>query len=182
MTIAFGASERGACHMRPYSATIDAFGYLLPDLGITEPKNPFDDTEPKEWLKAVKEYFVVTNLAGICDFNVINAEMTPTTMAEMFSAVTGVQIDKYEMLRMAERTIALERAINYKRGLRRADDRLPTRFMKEPAPYGPPKGRVCDMEAALDRFYEACGFDKEKAIPTAEKFTELGMEDILSEL
>jgi len=182
MTISLGTSERGACHMRPYAATIDAHGYLLPDLGITEARNPFDDNESKEWLKSVKEYFVVTNLAGICDFNVINAEMMPTTMAAMISAITGIQMDKNEMLRTAERTIALERALNYKRGFRRADDRLPKRFLTEPAKYGPPKGRVCDMETALDRFYEACGFDKEKAIPTPEKFKELGMEDVNAKL
>lgn len=182
MTIAFGTSERGACHMRPYAATIDAFGYIFPDLDITEPKDPFNENESKEWLKSVKEYFVVTNLLGICDFNVINMEMQPTTIAELYSAVTGIETDKHELLRKAERTIALERAINYRRGFTRKDDRLPTRFMKEPAPYGPPKGRVVDMEAALDKYYEACGYDSEKAIPTPEKYKELGMEDILKKL
>jgi aldehyde:ferredoxin oxidoreductase len=175
MTISFGTSERGACHMRPYAATIDAFGYLYPDLDITEPKDPFSDTEDKSWLKALKECFVVTNLAGICDFNVINAEMKPSTMAELYTAITGVEIDKYELLRTAERTIALERAINYIRGFRRKDDRLPKRFMAEPATGGPPAGRVADMETALDKYYEACSYDKETAIPTLEKYEELGM-------
>lgn len=175
MTIAFGTSERGACHMRPYAATIDAFGYLYPDLDINEPKDPFSDTEDKTWLKALKECFVVTNLAGICDFNVINTEMKPSTMAELYTAVTGVEIDKHELLRTAERTIALERAINYIRGFRRKDDRLPKRFMTEPATGGPPQGRVADMEAALDKYYEACSYDKETAVPTLEKYEELGM-------
>jgi aldehyde:ferredoxin oxidoreductase len=178
MTIAFGTSERGACHMRPYSATIDAFGYLYPDLGVTEPKDPFNDSEDKTWLKAVKEMFVVTNLAGICDFNVINCEMTATTLAAICTAVTGITIDKHELLRTAERTIALERAINYKRGFRREHDRLPKRFMTEGAFGGAPKGRVADMEAALDQFYKACSFDREKAVPLPEKYKELGMEDV----
>lgn len=178
MTISLGTSERGACHMRPYAATIDAFGYLYPDLDVTEPKDPFNDDEPKDWLKSVKEFFVVTNLIGICDFNVINAELQPTTLAKVYEAATGIDIDKKELLRKAERTIALERALNYKRGFRREDDKLPSRFMKEKAPYGPPKGRVVDMEKALDRYYEACKYDKEKAIPTKEKFEELGMLDI----
>ena len=72
--------------------------------------------------------FVVTNLLGICDFNVINTEMKPSTMAELYTAITGFEIDKYELLRTAERTIALERALNYQRGFRRADDRLPKRL------------------------------------------------------
>lgn len=178
MAIAFGTSERGACHMRPYAATIDAFGYILADLDINEARNPFDAGEEKNWLKAVKEYFVVTNLMGICDFDVINTALQPTTMAELYTAVTGIQTDKAELLRKAERTIALERALNYKRGFTRKDDRLPARFMKEPAPFGPPKGQVVDMEKCLDRFYEACGFDPEKAIPTPVKYSELGMEDV----
>ena len=85
-------------------------------------------------------------------------------------------------MRTAERTIALERALNYERGFRRADDSLPKRFMTEPAFGGPPKGRVADVETSLDKFYEACSFDKEKAIPTAEKYAELGMEDIAASL
>jgi aldehyde:ferredoxin oxidoreductase len=178
MAIAFGTSERGACHMRPYSATIDAFGYILHDLDIHETRNPFDEKESKDWLKAIKEYFVVTNLMGICDFNVINTAMQPTTLAALYTSITGIETDKAELLRKAERTIALERAFNYQRGFARKDDRLPTRFMKEPAPNGPPKGRVIDMEMALDRFYEACQFDKEKAIPTPEKYAELGMQAI----
>lgn len=175
MTISFGTSERGACHMRPYAATIDAFGYLYPDLDINEPKDPFSDTEDKTWLKSLKECFVVTNLTGICDFNVINMEMKPTTMAELYTAITGITIDKQELLRTAERTIALERAINYLRGFRREDDRLPKRFMTLPATGGPPQGRVVDMESALDKYYEACSYDKEKAVPTPEKFHELDM-------
>lgn len=182
MSIAFGTSERGACHMRPYAATIDGFGYIFPDLDILEPKDPFDDNESKVWLKAVKEYFVVTNLIGICDFNVINTEMHPTTMAALYSAVTGMETDKLELLRKAERVIALERALNYERGFRRGDDRLPKRFMQEPAKAGPPAGRVVDMETALDRFYEACGFDPEKAIPTKETFGKLGMGDVYQKL
>lgn len=182
MTIAFGTSERGACHMRPYSATIDAFGYLYPDLDITEAKDPFNDSEDKTWLKALKECFVVTNLAGICDFNVINTEMKPSTIAALYTAITGLELDKPELLRTAERTIALERSLNYERGFRRADDRLPKRFMTEPASGGPPKGRVADVDTALDKFYEACSYDKEKAIPTPEKYTELGMEDIAAVL
>ena len=182
MAISFGTSERGACHMRPYSATIDAFGYIFPDLGIDEPKDPFSESESKEWLKSVKEYFVVTNLMGICDFNVINMEMKPTTLAALYSSVTGIETDKSELLRKAERTIALERAVNFERGLTRKDDRLPSRFMKDPAPYGPPKGRVVDMETALDRYYDACGYDRERAIPTPEKYIELGMENIAEQV
>jgi len=178
MTIAFGTSERGACHMRPYSATIDAFGYILKDLDINEARNPFDDGEAKDWLKAVKEYFVITNQMGICDFDVINTALQPTTMAELYTSVTGIETDKTELLRKAERLIALERAFNFERGFTRNDDRLPKRFMIEPAPFGPPKGRVVDMETALDRYYEACSYDPIKAIPTPQKYSELGMDDI----
>lgn len=178
MAIAFGTSERGACHMRPYAASIDGFGYIFPDLDIHEPRDPFSESESKDWLKAVKEYFVVTNLIGLCDFNVINTEMQPTTMAELYTKTTGIECDKAELLRKAERTIALERALNYERGFRRADDHLPKRFMKEPALDGPAKGRTIDMDKALDRFYEACQFDFEKAIPTKDHYEELGMGDV----
>jgi aldehyde:ferredoxin oxidoreductase len=178
MAIAFGTSERGACHMRPYAASIDAFGYIFPDLDIHEPKDPFSESESKAWLKALKEYFVVTNLIGLCDFNVINTEMQPTTMAALYTKTTGIECDKKELLLKAERTIALERAINYQRGFRRKDDRLPERFMKEAAKDGPAMGRTINMEEALDRFYEACHYDLEKAIPTKLHYEALEMKAV----
>jgi len=178
MAIAYGTSERGACHMRPYAASIDAFGYVYPDLEIHEPKDPFSESESKNWLKAIKEYFVVTNLIGLCDFNVINTEMQPSTMAKLYEKATGLTCDKKELLLKAERTIALERALNYERGFRRKDDKLPKRFMTEPAYDGPPKGRMVDMDKALDKFYEACHFDFERAIPTKGHFESLGMKEI----
>ena len=103
-------------------------------------------------------------------------------MAELYSKTTGIPCNKVELLRKAERTIALERAINYKRGFRRKDDHLPKRFMTEPAFGGPAKGRTINMDKALDRFYEACHFDKEKAIPTIEHFAVLDMESVAKEL
>jgi aldehyde:ferredoxin oxidoreductase len=86
--------------------------------------------------------------------------------------------DKAELLKKGERTIALERALNYERGFRRQDDHLPKRFMTEPAYAGPTKGKIIDMDAVLDAFYKACHFDPEKAVPTKDHYAELGMEDV----
>ena len=55
---------------------------------------------------------------------------------------------------------------------------LPERFSKEPATYGAAKGRVIDNDAALDGYYKACNYDPELAIPTMEKFEELGLGEI----
>jgi aldehyde:ferredoxin oxidoreductase len=182
MAIAFGTSEMGACHMRPYAAGIDAFGCVLPDLGIESAMDPFSESEPKDWVKSLKEYFISANLLGICGYNLINAEVSPSTLAGLYSSATGIRMNKYDLLIKAERTIALERAINYKRGFTRKDDYLPKRFTMEEVPFGLPRGRRIDMDTALDRFYDACGYDREKAIPTPEKYAGLGMEDISQEL
>lgn len=178
MVVSFGTSERGACHMRPYAATCDALGYNFEDIGIDEVPDPLDDHGDKKWVKSLKEIFVATNLVGICDFDVINCELKATTLAAVYSAATGRTIDREELLRAAERTIALERAINFERGFRRADDLLPERFSKEPAKYGKSKGRVIENDAALDGYYEVCDYDPDLAIPTRDKYAKLGMEDI----
>jgi len=68
------------------------------------------------------------------------------------------------------------------RGFKRKDDSLPKRFMTLPAIGGPPKGRVVDMETALDKFYEACSYDKDKSILAQEKYMELGMDDVAEKL
>jgi aldehyde:ferredoxin oxidoreductase len=39
-----------------------------------------------------------------------------------------------------------------------------------------------DLEPLIDAFYRACGWNRESGIPTREKLTELGLEEIAGDL
>ncbi|PUA33392.1 MAG: hypothetical protein B7O98_02925 [Zestosphaera tikiterensis] len=179
--VTHATSERGADHLRPYASAVDAFGYIEPELGITEKKDPLKDTD-KAWVKPFKEYSMLFNMLGMCYFTGILLAVKPSTLAGLFTAVTGINTDKETLLKSAERVINLERAFNAREGFTRKDDTLPERFLKEPAPDGRGKGQIVNLNVILDEYYEAMGWDKETGLPTVRKLKELDLEDVALEL
>jgi benzoyl-CoA reductase subunit BamB len=87
------------------------------------------------------------------------------------SSATGIDMDEAGLTQVAKRTRTLVRAINVRRGLRRADEKPPEDHWKK---------RFPELEEKLlDEYYKFKGWDKQ-GIPTKESLHELGM-DYISE-
>lgn len=172
------ASERGACHLRPYASTIDAFGYVEPELGINTKASPTEDGN-KAWFKPLKELSMSTNLLGVCLFASITLAVKPSTWARLLSAATGKPWTKEELLKVSERVINLERVYNAREGFDRKDDTLPERFQKEPGKDGIGEGQLVNAPYLLDQYYQMMGWDSIKGLPTPQKLKELDLEDLL---
>ncbi|PNV78390.1 MAG: aldehyde:ferredoxin oxidoreductase [Thermoproteota archaeon] len=101
-------------------------------------------------------------------------------MAEALHVVTGVDLfSSVSYVReAAERIVILRRMFNIREGLRRKDDTLPERFLREPMPSGPAKGHVCRLDEMLDEYYEHRGIDKTTGIPKDETLIRLGLGDL----
>ena len=85
-------------------------------------------------------------------------------------------MDGEEVRRIGERIVNLERLFNARYGMRRADDTLPARFLKEPLEAGNPSaGAVLELAPMLDEYYAARGWDAETGLPTEAKLRELGL-------
>ena len=63
------------------------------------------------------------------------------------------------------RIINQERLFNVRDGFTSKDDTLPARFLKEPKSDSPRKGMVAPLDAFLDDFYRAMGWDIGTGIP-----------------
>ena len=108
-------------------------------------------------------------------------------MAELYSALTGIEMDEVELKRAGERAWNMMKVLNMREGFSRKDDTFPERWF-EPLNKGtdkeiPPMDYFAtkvltkeDMEKMLDDYYDERGWDKEKGLPTKEKLTELGLE------
>ena len=82
------------------------------------------------------------------------------------SLATGVEMDSDELWKIASRNRNLIRAINIRRGLRRADEKPPENHWKKRDP---------EMEEKmLDAYYAFKGWNKD-GIPTKQKLDELGL-------
>jgi aldehyde:ferredoxin oxidoreductase len=100
---------------------------------------------------------------------------------EVIEAVTGYNFTPH-LLEIGTRIYNLERMILAREGVRRADDQLPERIVKEAVPSGPIKGQVLtqDMyESMLDEYYEVRGWDTD-GVPTQETLNNLGLQEIVA--
>ena len=77
-------------------------------------------------------------------------------------------------MKAGERIFNLERLFNLGAGFTRKDDTLPERFLKEPLPEGPAKGKVAMLDEMLPEYYVLRGWDK-SGRPTENKLKELGL-------
>jgi len=89
------------------------------------------------------------------------------------SAATGIDMDEAGLTQVYNRNRNLIRAINVRRGLRRADEKPPENHWKK---------RFPELEAKLlDAYYKFRGWNNE-GIPTKETLHGLGMDDIAKDL
>ena len=89
------------------------------------------------------------------------------------SAATGMDMDEAGLTQVYKRNRNLIRAINVRRGLRRADEKPPEDHWKK---------RFPELEAKLlDAYYKFKGWNSE-GIPTKETLHELGMDDVAKDL
>lgn len=195
----YAVSSRGACHMRAFVPEGYAAGKGIttgvypPDVlkiveGYSNALNALSEEGKPELVKWYEQLRAFQDSMEICRFSLYNgmidAQNRPITdlMAKYFNAVTGRNIAPDEVLRIGERIVNLERAINIREGLTRKDDSLPERHLKTPLPDGPAKGQTVDLEPMLDRYYELRGWDKYTGVPNREKLEELGLRDVADDL
>jgi benzoyl-CoA reductase subunit BamB len=85
------------------------------------------------------------------------------------SAATGLELDEAGLTQVARRNRTLLRAVNVRRGLRRADEKPPEDHWKK---------RFPELEEKLlDAYYELKGWDHQ-GIPTKASLHELGLDDV----
>ncbi len=107
------------------------------------------------------------------------------SMAELYSAATGLETAPEELKEAAERACNLEKLVNVREGFARTDDAAPSVwFHPKLTPdgecllldyYGRRKLDEKDIERMLDEYYEERGWDPLTGIPTREKLARLGL-------
>ncbi len=91
-----------------------------------------------------------------------------------FTAITGLELSRKDLLRAGERIHMLERWMNTREGIRRRDDTLPRRFLDE-SRAGDPKGQAVALASMLDDYYRLRGYDA-NGVPGARTLEKLGLE------
>jgi aldehyde:ferredoxin oxidoreductase len=133
-----------------------------------------------------EDWYSLFNCLSLCNRAWINRFYHVKTIAELYAAVTGIEVSPPDLMKMAERVWNLFKLLNVRAGFSRKDDKAPDVWFK------PVKGKdkdypltdyyktkvitEQDMESLLEDYYDERGWDKAIGIPTSEKLKELGLE------
>ena len=125
--------------------------------------------EGKEYaVRRCENTFAVGDSVGMCRFNtkLFNSPSTPDLedFAAQLSELTKLPFTAGQLDEIGRNIIGLERMLNFRLGLRAADDDLPDRWFNEPIQVGPFKGEKIDRQqfsALKQRFYRLTGLNRE---------------------
>lgn len=168
MAIVFACGPRGGCH-HAYGAT----AYVEYPKGI-----PLETKGKGKLVQGTGRSRILFDSSCMCTFMLA---IPLTHLAKLVSAITGMELDQEEFMKIGERIATVERAFNVREGITRKDDTLPIRLMTEPLPSGPNKGQVVtseELELMKHEFYEAMGWDVDTGIPTKATLEALDLGDV----
>ena len=100
-----------------------------------------------------------------------------TEMVDLVSAISGWETSLWDLQKLGERRLAMQRVFNMREGLSPEDDCLPPRVY-EPIETGPNQGVCMDRdvtEAAKRIYYRMRDWDPKTGWPSHEKLAELGL-------
>jgi aldehyde:ferredoxin oxidoreductase len=149
MGLAYGTSQRGACHLR---AT-----FYKPELGgIVDPEKIEGKAEVfTQW----EDRLTFFDTLVLCRF--YRDLYQWDQLEEMVNAVTGLGLSTEDMVAIARWTTDQIQRFNIREGLTTEDDHLPPRFYEEPLPE---TGKVLtreQMDVMLKEYYHLRGWDSE---------------------
>lgn len=196
--VQYATANRGGCHIHPQEPTLVMSARYNKDLGIRfsegselkENEFPPAATDPLTLEGKVKVVLWTQNYGdaqesiGACKFhNYATAAFNPETYAKITSYATGINITPSELTKIGERVFNLERCFNVREGIRRKDDSIPKRLCLVPTfgPFSQDSKRATskeELDAMLDEYYQARGWEKETGIPSEQKLRELGLGNV----
>jgi aldehyde:ferredoxin oxidoreductase len=165
MALGYATANRGACHLRGYTISVEVFG-------IPKKMDPFVTEGKAEVSKLFQDVAAFVDSTGICLFTTfgIGAE----DIHPMLEHATGAGYTLEECLKVGERIWNLERLFNLKAGLSGRDDTLPPRILSEGIPEGPAKGMVGKLSDMLPEYYRLRGWDAH-GVPSKVKLRQLAL-------
>lgn len=183
--LGYAVASRGADHLRsePFIELSDDTQKGMEMFGVPEATLRLAHKGKGKLVRYFENWCAIIDSLEVCKNLAENMELLPfNRAAEITDAATGFHFTKEEMFEIGERIVNLERAYLVRVGIRRGNDYLPARFLKEPLPNGNSKGATFEIEPMLDEYYAERGWDLKTGIPKAEKLRKIGLEYVIEDL
>jgi aldehyde:ferredoxin oxidoreductase len=164
MGLGYATSNRGACHLRAYTAAAE--------LGVVPIEaDPLAWQGKGEMVKIFQDLHAFSDSLDLCKFSAFAEDAEQ--YAAQYGAAMGTSYSADDVMQAGERIYNLERYFNNLAGFREASDTLPERFLKEPSTMAGSKGHVCELDQMLAEYYAARGW-QDGVVPES-KLRELGI-------
>lgn len=152
-----------SCHIWVYPDLVYSFRNL--GMKCLLPNDPNDYGNIAKAVKFKQDLVCVLDSLQMCAFSFMAFDIVD--YVDSLNAVTGLNINEFEFLKIGERIFNLERLYNLKFSSKH--DYLPYKFIKIPNE----AGRVCNIEELLKHYYAERGWISGK--PSIEKIKELNL-------
>jgi len=174
----YAVSSRGADHCR--ALCFAEMGGMPDDVlkkiaGTTEAADPNGIKGKGKVVAYCEDMRALADSLELCKFATQGHLGYPENLTDLFYYVTGLKWSAEELRMAGERIVQLERIFNLREGLTAGDDTLPERFLSEPVPDGPAKGRVVRLDPMLEEYYHARGWDRKTGQPLPERLKTLSL-------
>ena len=167
--LVYATSPRGACHNQsPYYLV--EIGQTMESIGVEMLSR--QDIEKKPANVALHQNWIsLLNGLIMCLLASVPADDT----VDLLNSATGWGLTVAEAITAGERVWNLKRVINQRLGADRSADRLPAQVLR-PLEDGGAAGIVPSIDAMLESYYEARGWDPQSGSPTAATYNRLGLD------
>ena len=186
LAVTYGTGNRGSCHIHP----VEAMGYDagkmefgLSEFGLPDPNkvDRWDEEGKGKVVKLLQDGGTLPDIMGTCKF-MLYVGTDLKDYVDMLNGLTGWNIDGWELLKIGERAINLQRLFNIREGFCRNDDMIHPRMGSQPK-FGLYADReeciIKDFKTILDEYYNERGWDKDTGRPKQAKLKELGLESYI---
>jgi aldehyde:ferredoxin oxidoreductase len=170
MAVTYALSPRGACHMEGDMFSLDLGQSNVGEVGLDPGDRHENSIEKGRTSARMQAWRNLYNSLPLCQFE--NPGVQP--LLDVINASTGWKLEAEDLMTLGKRVVNIKRAVNFKLGLTKANDRLPELLLK-PLKEGGTKGSVPDMSTLLAGAYAEFGWDAETGYPTPETMQTLGI-------
>jgi aldehyde:ferredoxin oxidoreductase len=145
------------------------------------------DCESRGELAALANRMIsVTDSVGQCKWNTVflNVGIGIELQAQALSAGIGRKLTVDDLIGVASRIAAQEKAFAVREGFTRDQDALPRKLMNYKMPGSWPEDNVDpeDLERMKSEYYTAMAWDAQSGVPTKDTLDALGLSDVAADL